>query len=111
MLVATLATLALAVTAPAQPAADARPKDDAITRAVRKAAAASVARPAPPAAEPPVPASLPPNQSQPLGAVRANRARLTLHSAALRDAYGGAKPARPGRGCSCSTASGRTSSR
>ena len=87
--------LAVAHASYAQPQSAPPKGDDAITRAVRKAAAAGAKPPAP--AEPVLLRALPPGEAQQLGTSATNRgAQLTVHSATLRDAYGKAAPARPG---------------
>jgi Mg-chelatase subunit ChlD len=67
--------------------------DDALERAVRRAAATDPKV----SVEPPVLKSLAPDQAAEMNASAANRgARLTVHTVALRSSYGNAKPARPG---------------
>jgi Mg-chelatase subunit ChlD len=74
-------------------AAQAQPADDALSRAVKRAAASD----AKVVVEPPVLKALAPDQAAEMNASAANRgARLTIHTVALRSSYGKAKPSRAG---------------
>src|SRR5688572_21403921 len=87
-----LLLLTVAANTRGQPAPDAPPADDAVTRALKKAAIAAAGAKPPVADNPPLPRALSPGQATTLEVSSANRgAKLTVHTAALRDAYGKAK--------------------